>query len=104
MTSLEPEPTLFAAQDDLPDMETGPPVESLEDYDDMLEEWANLMDSGDYAGVLTMLEKRLAHVEGLPPLDEILSGVRAFAHLPVKCRCFTSHNASLTMDASWRAA
>ena len=76
-------------------METGPPVESLEDYDDMLDEWAHLMDSGDYAGVLTMLEKRLAHVEGLPPLDEILSSVRAFAHFPGKCRCFTSHYASL---------
>ena len=53
-----------------------PMGDSLADYDQMLEDWEQLIREGRYSEGLTHLENSLADVPGLPPVEEVLSGVR----------------------------
>ena len=45
------------------------PVESPEEYDEMLKMWTVLMDKEDYDGAWALLNRTMEHVEGLPPLE-----------------------------------
>jgi len=53
------------------------PMPSLEAIDDFLDEWGRLLDEGDAAGVLKLLEERTAAAPGLPPLDEVWASATA---------------------------
>ncbi len=53
----------------------GGKIDSLDQYDEMLNQWGDMMEEGDFAGVLSMLEHRLPKVSGIPPLDEIIQRV-----------------------------
>ena len=55
------------------DFDWGAPIQSLDDMDDLLDDWEDLMAAGDLDGVLRLLEARTAGVEGLPPLADVLA-------------------------------
>ena len=57
-------------------MQMRTPMDSLAEYDQMLEDWEQLIREGRYSEGLTHLENSLADVPGLPPVEEVLSGVR----------------------------
>ncbi|EIE22874.1 hypothetical protein COCSUDRAFT_66434 [Coccomyxa subellipsoidea C-169] len=38
----------------------------------MLDNWGDMMEEGNFAGVLSMLEHRLPKISGVPPLDELI--------------------------------
>lgn len=48
----------------------------------MLDRWGELMEAGNYAEVLSLLDAKLAPVPGIPPLDDFLNWVRP-ASLPL---------------------
>lgn len=50
---------------------------SLEAIDDFLDEWGRLLDEGDAAGVLKLLEEKTKNVPGLPPLSEVWASATA---------------------------
>ena len=59
----------------------GGKIESIDDYDELLDQWGNMMEEGNFAGVLSLLEQRLPKLSGIPPLDELIQK----ASLPTRC-------------------
>ena len=54
----------------------GGKIESVDDYDEMMDTWGELMEAGEYGAVLALLDAKLPPVPGIPPLDEFINWVR----------------------------
>lgn len=54
----------------------GGAIQSVDDYDELMDQWGDLLEAGEYGAVLSLLEKRLPVLEDIPPLEELLTRVR----------------------------
>ncbi len=54
----------------------GGKIESVDDYDEMMDTWGELMEAGEYGAVLALLDAKLPPVPGIPPLDDFINWVR----------------------------
>lgn len=74
----------------------GGKIESIDDYDEMLDNWGDMMEEGNFAGVLSMLEHRLPKISGVPPLDELIQ--RASPLTSKGCPCHRRKPLLLCVD------
>jgi hypothetical protein len=56
----------------------GGSIESIDEFDEMLDQWGDMMEEGNFAGVLSLLEQRLPKKSGIPPLDELIQKASLF--------------------------
>lgn len=50
-------------------------VQSIDEFDEMMDQWDALMEAGNYGAVLSMLDARLPKPEGIPSLDQLMDWV-----------------------------
>ena len=58
----------------------GGKIQSIDDYDEMLDHWGEMLEQGDPGDALEMLSARLPKVPGLANLETLLSQVQ-----PLQC-------------------
>ena len=54
----------------------GGKIQSIDDYDEMLDHWGEMLEQGDSGDALEMLSARLPKIPGLANLETLLSQVR----------------------------
>lgn len=53
----------------------GGQIESIDDYDEMLDRWGEMLEDGDSAGALEMLSQRLPKIPGMANIEDYLAKV-----------------------------
>ena len=54
----------------------GGKIQSIDDYDELLDHWGEMLEQGDSDEVLEMLSQRLPKIPGLANLETLLSQVQ----------------------------